>query len=502
MIFSEPLFLYIFLPVVLIFHFILIKTKFYRLHLFVISVFSLIFYMWFNVENVVIFLSSIVVNYLVGLSLNKNKSLAKIFFGVAFNLALLFYYKYSNLFFPGVFHNIVLPLAISFFTFQQISYLVDVYKGASPEEDFIYYFFYVSFFPQLIAGPIVLYKEIRTQIKNKAIQNLSLNNYKEGITLFVIGFSKKVIIADNLAILVNYAFQTAVDNNTLGSSMALSSAIAFYFQIYFDFSGYTDMARGLGMLFGLRLPINFDSPYKASSISDFWRRWHISLSNFLKNYIYIALGGNRKGKYVQFASLFITMLIGGLWHGASWTFVLWGASHGLLLMLYHGFKPFINKLAVNHKSLVKFLGIITTNSLVLLLWVLFRAETFDRAFKFYRCLFSKNFMWAEFINVVTKIYENCKISQLFVFNYKILNSFGMSLLLVSILVILFGIIFYLNNSQTVVEKTEANTAAAAQQQVNVKLYALVSVLFAIGTMMLIHNLKVEAIVKPFIYFQF
>jgi D-alanyl-lipoteichoic acid acyltransferase DltB (MBOAT superfamily) len=277
------------------------------------------------------------------LPLNKKVFLV---FGVVFNLGLLGFFKYCDFFIQNIIFlfganlslwRLTLPLAISFFTFQQIAYLVDSYAGKVKERRFLSYVTFVSFFPQLIAGPIVHHKEMMPQfsrLKNKVI---NYNNISAGLLVFAIGLFKKVVLADNFSVWVNEGFDVA---QSLTLVKAWMTILAYAFQIYFDFSGYSDMAIGAGLLFNIKLPINFYSPYKATDIQDFWKRWHVTLSRFLKDYLYIPLGGNRNGSWITYRNLIITFLLGGLWHGASWMFVIWGALHGLAIVIHRIWKSF------------------------------------------------------------------------------------------------------------------------------------------------------------------
>ena len=267
---------------------------------------------------------------------NNNNSFAKksiLIIGITLNLFLLGYFKYANFFIENIniafnFNanptNLLLPLAISFFTFQQIAYLVDSYKKETNEYSFLNYALFVSFFPQLIAGPIVHHKEMMPQFMNVSNKVKNYRNIAMGLFIFSIGLFKKVVIADTFAVWATQGFDVA---STLNLFEAWATSLSYTFQLYFDFSGYTDMAIGLALLFNIRLPINFNSPYKATNIQDFWRRWHISLSTWLRDYLYIPLGGSRKLR--NYLNLLIVFLIGGIWHGAGWTFIVWGAMHAL-----------------------------------------------------------------------------------------------------------------------------------------------------------------------------
>ena len=321
-----------------------------------IVIFSLIFYGYWDYSGLYILLSSIVFNFIIGRRiLNARDHIRKtiLVLGIFFNLSLLAYYKYFNFIYQNIsflifregfssekvlLPEIILPLAISFFTFQQIAYLVDCYKNKKEQSlnyNLLDYTLFVTFFPQLIAGPIVHHRFIMPQYAILTEDRDSLlKNFSSGITLFSIGLLKKVIIADSLALNANHVFGAAAISS-IDSVSAWIGAISYSLQIYFDFSAYCDMAMGLALLFGVRLPINFNSPYKAKSIICFWRRWHITLSNFLRDYLYIPLGGNRNGVFSRYKNIILTMLLGGLWHGAGWNFVFWGLLHGLLICLNH-----------------------------------------------------------------------------------------------------------------------------------------------------------------------
>jgi len=392
MLFNSTSFLFFFLPVALFGFFMIGKSdKSYLMILWIICA-SLIFYSWWNFQFVSLLIGSICINYYIGKriycfrGLNERYKKLAMIAGIIFNLAVIGYFKYFNFFvdfvgningvpFPK--YNIILPLGISFFTFQQIAFLVDVFRGRIKQFDFLSYVAFVSFFPQLIAGPIVHYQEIHPQLNNPSLKRFERNDLAAGITIFVIGLFKKVVIADSLALRANPVFALAEGGETLGFFTAWVGAFSFTLQLYFDFSGYSDMALGLGRMFGLRLPVNFDSPYRAASVIDFWRRWHITLSRFLRDYLYIPLGGNRKGRTRKCGNLMVTMLLGGLWHGAGWTFVFWGGLHGFYLLLNHGWRR-VWRRSINawwSVAAARF----TTLFFVTVAWVFFRAESFEGA---------------------------------------------------------------------------------------------------------------------------
>ena len=331
-------------------------------------------------------------NYTVGNSLNENFSKVKVSkkfllaIGIIANLLLLGYFKYMDFFienFNTLFDgnipmlHLALPLAISFFTFQQIAYLVDSYRAETKEYDFLNYSLFVTFFPQLIAGPIVHHKEMMPQFASK--WNL-VKNYKNialGLFIFSIGLFKKVIIADQFAGWASAGFDKA---ETLTLIEGWVTSLSYTFQLYFDFSGYTDMAIGVALLFNIKLPINFNSPYKAKDIQDFWRRWHMTLSRFLRDYIYIPLGGNRKGNFHTYSNIMATFILGGLWHGAAWTFVFWGFLHGMALVIHRTWKNLGFTMNV-------FVAWFLTFNFINISWVFFRAKEWDDATKVLKAMF-------------------------------------------------------------------------------------------------------------------
>jgi alginate O-acetyltransferase complex protein AlgI len=350
---------------------------------------SLLYYGWWNPAYLILILASTAANFVLGniiAGANGGQRKLLMSIGVAANLGALGYFKYLD-FFIGTFNgiagtalplqHITLPLAISFFTFQQIAYLVDVQRGEVHVRSPLEYGLFVSFFPQLIAGPIVHYREMIPQFQALGRSGVTWTNVAVGAAIFSVGLFKKTVIADGLGGHADAIFGFADAGGRPSFSEAWAGALAYTFQLYFDFSGYADMAIGAARMFGIVLPANFNSPYKAINIIDFWRRWHMTLSRFLRDYLYIALGGNRNGRWRRYRNLFLTMLLGGLWHGAGWNFVLWGGWHGLMLMLNHGWHA-LTGAAPDRKPKVMghalgwaltFLGVIAG-------WVLFRAETF------------------------------------------------------------------------------------------------------------------------------
>ncbi len=384
MVFSSFEFIFLFLPFSVIFYYLILNfqgRRFVAPFLFLVSLF---YYGYWKPENVWIILASIFINYFVGQRIYHATVHRKALFlcGLCFNIGLLVFYKYTDfiiLSFNDLLssqipvQNILLPIGISFFTFQQIAYLSDIYtkKHIPTEKNFASYCCFICFFPQLVAGPIVHYKEMMPQFSK--VHGFNSANFFQGLELFSIGLAKKVLIADNLSPLVGYCFDTV---DKLSMLEALLGSVAYSLQLYFDFSAYTDMALGCALFFNIKLPQNFNSPYKALDIQDFWRRWHMTLSRWLRDYLYIPLGGNRGSSFATCRNVFITFLIGGLWHGASWTFVLWGAMHGAALIIH---RLWTSVLKLKLPSIIAWA---ITLSFVNLAWIVFRCTSFERV-KFY-----------------------------------------------------------------------------------------------------------------------
>lgn len=376
MLFNSQIFIFAFLPIALAVFFTLRRfAPQFAISWIVIA--SLFFYSYWNWKYLFLILTSIGFNYIVYYLIidpdQKHRKSLLVTLGVVFNLGLLVFYKYSGFIVEDVlrleisgFSAPVLPLAISFFTFQQIAFIVDESRNNDERVDFIEYAAFVTFFPQLIAGPIVRHNELIPQLKQSRKQGMLL----VGTAMFLIGLSKKVLVADGFAVWANTGFGSP---NGLNFSDAWLTSLSYTMQLYFDFSGYSDMAVGLGMMFGFRLPQNFNSPYKSLSIQDFWRRWHMTLSSWLRDYLYIQLGGNRVSPTRTYVNLFLTMLLGGLWHGAAWTFVVWGAMHGIAL----GINRLWSKLNIPMPSVIAWT---MTFVFVVFAWVFFRATSFADAF--------------------------------------------------------------------------------------------------------------------------
>lgn len=402
MVFSSLEFIYLFLPPVLLVFFVLRHFKQETAIVWWLIAASLAFYAYWSPIHLVLLIASVGINYGLHKAILKTGSKAILIAGIAGNLATLAYFKYAD-FMIGNFNTItgsdtpmlhlVLPLAISFFTFQQIAFLVDTYVGDISECDFAKYCLFVVFFPQLIAGPIVMQKHTIPQFILPVFRQRAFVNLSVGSTLFVIGLFKKIVIADGVAPLANTVFDLAETGQPIPMAAAWMGTIAYSFQIYFDFSGYCDMALGLARMFGIRLPLNFNSPYKATSITDFWGRWHITLSVFLRNFLYIPLGGNRKGPVRRYVNLAATMLLGGLWHGASWNFVFWGLLHGFYLSVNHAWASFIrhrDKPSLVPAIISKTLAHALTLFSVMIAWVFFRAESFTGAGTMLNAMFGQS----------------------------------------------------------------------------------------------------------------
>jgi alginate O-acetyltransferase complex protein AlgI len=396
MLYNSYSFIFLFLPIVFAGFFSIARMS-HELAALWLACASLFFYGWWNPAYVALLVGSVLFNFAMGYLIGKRrtgdpaKAKTLLTVAIAADLALLGYYKYTNFFiatYGTVAHqqvtllDIVLPLGISFFTFTQIAFLVDVYRGLVKEYRFIHYLLFVTYFPHLIAGPVLHHKQMMPQFAAKESYRISWDNVAVGLTMFTFGLCKKVLIADSLQPIANGVFDAVHRGDNLMLFDAWVGALAYTFQLYFDFSGYSDMAIGLSRMFNVKLPLNFDSPYRATSIIDFWRRWHITLSTFLRDYLYVPLGGNRLGTARRYVNLMITMLLGGLWHGANWTFVAWGGLHGLFLVVNHFWRALTGKLGMRDAGpawLRQFLAWSTTFLCAMVAWVFFRADTFGDA---------------------------------------------------------------------------------------------------------------------------
>jgi len=390
MVFSSNVFLFVFLPIFLLAYY---ATPI-RYRSWPILIGSYLFYAWWRVDFLLLFIAVTLWNYWVGLKIEKAgtgslEAKRWLMLGVTINLSILGYFKYANFGMstfnsalvnagldPYLFTQVILPIGISFYIFQAISYIIDVSRGDTPATHRLVDFAaFIALFPQLIAGPVLRYKDVAHQFSGRTH---SLEKFSEGCSRFMLGFIKKVVIADSIAPLVNSGF-TLTDPSSLDAWLAI---LAYTAQLYFDFSGYADMAIGLGLMMGFRFVENFRHPYVSQSITEFWRRWHISLSSWLRDYLYIPLGGNRGGVFLNYRNLFLTMLLGGFWHGANWTFLVWGMWHGGLLALEKACEV---DTSARRFSLGRW---VMTLFLVMLGWVVFRAESLDIAGTMYLAMFN------------------------------------------------------------------------------------------------------------------
>lgn len=405
MLFNSFEFLLIFLPLTLWGYFLVARmTRAPIYSLFFLAAASLAFYAYWDPHFLPIIICSIGVNYLFGLLLGRSglsQQYRKLLFIVAIvsNLLALGFYKYINFGLQiwssvsGHQHDalsIVLPLGISFFSFTQIAYLADVYSGHPQERNFIKYVLFVTYFPHLIAGPILHHKEMMPQFGAACSRRFSADKIALGLTVLAVGLFKKTVVADGFAHIADPVFNS-IGHNIVTMSDAWGAALAYALQIYFDFSAYSDMAIGISLMFGIKLPFNFDAPYKSRNIIEFWRRWHITLSRFLRDYVYIALGGNQRGKVRRYLNLLLTMLLGGLWHGAGWTYIAWGYLHGCYLVVNHLWRkvlqihPWFTRLANTLPYAT--LSLLLTQLAVVIAWVYFRADTLRDAHRMLAMMF-------------------------------------------------------------------------------------------------------------------
>ena len=396
MVFSSHIFIFYFLALILgAYYFSPGRLK----HL-VLTLGSYLFYAWWNPWFVLLMIASTVIDFLCGKIIfnstpEKPQRKIGLLISIAANLSILGFFKYGNFFaenvsilarsiglgeiaLPEFFNKIILPIGISFYTFQSMSYTIDIYrKKALPAENFLTFACYVSMFPQLVAGPIVRYSDIAKQLKHRIH---SAGSFIYGFTRFNYGFAKKILLANPVGEIADVCFSAG--QSSLSTPSAWIGVICYAFQIYFDFSAYSDMAIGLGRMFGFTFRENFDSPYKSGSITEFWRRWHISLSSFLKDYLYIPLGGNRKGTSRTYINLIIVMFLGGLWHGAQWTFVIWGLIHGSILVIER-----ISRRSKLGEKLPRSMKVLLTFIIILITWVFFRAENINIALNYLSKMF-------------------------------------------------------------------------------------------------------------------
>ncbi|MGJ0843085.1 MBOAT family O-acyltransferase [Clostridium tertium] len=467
MVFSSSVFIFMFLPLSLVSYYISGK----KIKNYILLLASLFFYAWGGMNYLKVLIISILINYIFGLLVDKtiDKKHLRMFFlilGIILNLALLFYYKYYDFFLENIntifnmnleLKKIVLPIGISFFTFQGMSYIIDIYRNDGKVNKNIFSVaLYISLFPQLVAGPIIKYKAVDEQIRNR---KESIDYFSYGINRFVIGLGKKIIIPDMLGAISDNIFLLA---NSSGIDMitAWIGAICYTLQIYFDFSGYSDMAIGLGHLFGFKFPENFNYPYISRSITEFWRRWHISLSTWFKEYLYIPLGGNRRGNV--YFNLVVVFLVTGLWHGASWNFVIWGLWHGLFMIIERLIRD-----KAWYKKIPLIIKIFITLFIVIIGWVLFKATTLKEGLRYLSIMFGL----VNFSNIT------------FEFTYFISRKF--------ILLIIIGIIASTPIPKNIFNRYKGIKAFELIKTILIILLFIVSIIF-----------MVNSTYSPFIYFQF
>ncbi|MFK5947517.1 MAG: MBOAT family protein [Methylococcales bacterium] len=421
MLFNSYAYLFLLLPISAGVFYWIGASGHHRIAISWLVVVSLFFYGWWNPAYLLLIVGSMLGNYAIGIILSeagsRNKRLI-LAAGVMTNLSMLGYFKYANFFVDNAniifgtnfnLDNIILPLAISFFTFQQVAYLVDAYKGETREYNFLHYCLFVTFFPQLIAGPIVHHKEMLPQFTSDSIYRFKTSNLAIGSSIFILGLFKKVFLADNVAIYATPVFAAADSGQSIGFYDGWSASLSYSLQLYFDFSGYADMAIGSARLFGIKLPLNFNSPYKSKSIVEFWRRWHMTLSRFLRDYLYIPLGGSRKGRIRRYINLMITMLLGGFWHGAGWTFIAWGGLHGSYLVINHLWQSICKSLSLQWLSTARGFRVfawVLTYLAVVVAWVFFRAETFDGAIRILSAMMAFDEIYQPIANIVSAFTTN------------------------------------------------------------------------------------------------
>lgn len=412
MLFNSIEFLFLFLPICIVGFYAFSWRKPANARIFLLFS-SFVFYGMWDWRYIILLLASVLFNYNLSTLLRKNKSGLLLVVGILTNIGSIIYFKYAD-FFLGTANSlggdfellhIVLPLGISFFTFQQVSFLVESYREEVDCKNFWGYALFITFFPQLIAGPVVRYCEVADQLNDHKFGIVNWNLISAGIFIFTIGLSKKVLLADEFAAIASPLFELVDNGESIGAAQAWLAVFSYSFQIYFDFSGYSDMAIGLGLMFGIRLPVNFLSPYKARNIIEFWRRWHMTLSRFLRDFLYFPLGGNRSGKIRRYFNLAIVMLLGGLWHGASWNFVIWGGLHGTYLVITHLFHKLVPPTEIFSIRASFFYGLITYLA-ICIAWVFFRSENIDSAFLMIEIMAGGGDIEYNFISNVWIFWEN------------------------------------------------------------------------------------------------
>lgn len=451
MLFNSYVFVLAFLPITLAGYFFLNKVKLPRCAQAWLTLASLVFYAWFNFWYVFIILGSILANFFMGrfLLYAKTKIVKRVWLwvGILLNLGMLGYYKYFNFFLDNlnnlfdtsfVLRNILLPLGISFFTFQQLSYVIDCYRGNAEKYGFIEYALFVSFFPQLIAGPIVLHTELVPQFRDASKRRFNIENFSAGLMTFSRGMAKKVLLADSFGRGADWGYSNVWSLNSSSTAIVI---LCYTLQIYFDFSGYCDMATGLAKMFNFSLPQNFNSPYKAITPADFWKRWHMTLTRFFTQYMYIPLGGNRRGPVRRYINMMLVFLVSGLWHGANWTFVLWGAVNGLAVVFSNVFSKVIAKIP-------RWICWAATFLFANLAWVLFRANSALDAVNMYSRLLlgglglPNSTLVSEILPFAIK-----QPLTLFFSNSGALDTIFLAVIIIGLACAVFGCVFFKNSNQ-------------------------------------------------------
>jgi len=506
MLFHETIFIFLFLPIVVPIYLLLKKYDFIQSSIILLSLASIFFYSYWEIKYVPLLIISIIYNFVIGNHLiqNKQKSNLILYIGILTNLLLLVFYKYSPMIISN--YNFIseknisfeypeLPLGISFFTFLQIAYIVDCSKGKVCDTSFSSYFLFVSFFPHLIAGPLVHHKDLIPQFTNKL--NKVVENLSVGTLIFGIGLFKKLILSEQVADWSDEMFGS-VENGIMPSMIfAWIGAVSFALLIYFDFSAYSDMAIGLSKMIGIKLPENFNSPYKSTNIIDFWKRWHITLSSFLKKYLYFPLGGNRKGIYRKYQNILIVMILAGLWHGADWTFVLWGGMHGFLILINHYWRE-IKLFEMN-----KFFSLWITFLTVTLAWVPFRASSIEGTLNIYKGMFGG------FGLVIPQHYQNFfseKFNNLLIdfgVQFSAVHGFGGKTQILTLLFLLFFVMKF-PNTQQIFQSFEPTLNSRSEKIHSIFLwkpsFLNTMILGFTGTYLLL--LVIQGKSGEFIYFQF
>lgn len=428
MLFNSFVFIFAFLPIIFLVYFGLNRMRYYTAAKVALVVASLYFYAFFNWSYLPIIISSILVNYLVAwrMRVDDKTWLRKLWMvvGVVFNIGMIGYFKYFDFFIENInalfktdftLRNILLPLGISFFTFQQVAFVVDSYRKKTELPKFLDYCNFVTFFPQLIAGPIVLPEEMLPQFEDRSNRRVNYENMFNGLFIFALGLGKKVLIADSIAVFANTGFDLMT---TYTMAEAWLTSLSYSFQLYFDFSGYCDMAIGIGLMFNIKLPLNFNAPYRACDFQDFWRRWHMTLNRFLTQYLYIPLGGSRRGEVRTLVNIFIVFLVSGIWHGAGWTFIVWGILHGITMIVNRLWKKY-------GVTLPNWIAIPLTFIFVNIFWVFFRADSLSDAMLIVSSMFNNMnlSLSQDFTSNLPSILPN-KVNMMILFSSFVLGTVG------------------------------------------------------------------------------